>query len=372
MYALEKLIQQKKISAEEAAEGIAVDITPSAEFWIGTKPRLLYEHEYTPDLWLEPDELHDPTDEASQEEQERDYKKVLRQFPIPLPPFPKMWMEYRAPSYSEMFSRYKNIHCISHTDDLYAKAIFVSASTLSIKGEQPHNFLVSSIFKHMLSFRYENNPSEWAKRGEEEYPPARKAVGFVDDHVLAAYDNGCRPAWATVWSIGELTKAITIENHFLKEDTPWNPDFGIIFHDDAGGIIPKLTFAMNREQISIRIPSRLYPFLFATSLMHAKNVELVDLPGPPPKIAKRRKREGKPVITFKTLNIHPIRKQYPEREEKESGDKRSFHIVRGHFKDFREKGLFGSDKHKGIYWWDMHTAGDADIGIVAKDYKVKP
>ncbi len=45
------------------------------------------------------------------------------------------------------------------------------------------------------------------------------------------------------------------------------------------------------------------------------------------------------------------------------------HIVRGHFKDYRNGGgLFG--KLKGLYWWDMHVAGDISNGQIVKDYSI--
>ena len=45
------------------------------------------------------------------------------------------------------------------------------------------------------------------------------------------------------------------------------------------------------------------------------------------------------------------------------------HICRGHFKDYRESGLFG--KVKGIFWWDQYVRGDLENGAVVKDYNVK-
>jgi hypothetical protein len=47
------------------------------------------------------------------------------------------------------------------------------------------------------------------------------------------------------------------------------------------------------------------------------------------------------------------------------GEPLALHWVRGHFKDFREKGVFG--KAKGVYWWSPHLAGKADR-VVLKDY----
>ena len=114
------------------------------------------------------------------------------------------------------------------------------------------------------------------------------------------------------------------------------------------------------------------PFWFAVSLMHCKNVELVDAPPAPPKVAAKRAKKGIPEIKFKTLVIEPMRKQI-RREKAEDGEptseiQRALHICRGHFKDYRENPLFG--KYADIYWWEPHVRGSAKNGAIVKDYKV--
>jgi len=46
----------------------------------------------------------------------------------------------------------------------------------------------------------------------------------------------------------------------------------------------------------------------------------------------------------------------------------ALHWVRGHYKEYGEKGLFG--KRKGVFWWSPHLAGDKRAGIVTKDYSL--
>jgi hypothetical protein len=45
------------------------------------------------------------------------------------------------------------------------------------------------------------------------------------------------------------------------------------------------------------------------------------------------------------------------------------HFVRGHLKDYSVTGLFGW--HKGIYWWDSQVRGEARMGVVDKDYRLR-
>lgn len=108
------------------------------------------------------------------------------------------------------------------------------------------------------------------------------------------------------------------------------------------------------------------------SLMHCKNVELVErdpYAGLPKSLRKHGKR---PLVRYHTLEIEPMRKVL--RDEGGMGPngeglKQALHICRGHFKDYRQRGLFG--KLKGLYWWDQHARGDVEQGVVEKDYAVK-
>lgn len=114
--------------------------------------------------------------------------------------------------------------------------------------------------------------------------------------------------------------------------------------------------------------------LFAISLMHCKNVELID--GEASKAERRaaklfERRKGVPAAKWKVLNIEPMRRVLREEGQIEtSGLVNALHICRGHFKDYRNgKGLFG--KHKDVYWWDQQLRGDETAGLVIKDYNVR-
>jgi hypothetical protein len=114
------------------------------------------------------------------------------------------------------------------------------------------------------------------------------------------------------------------------------------------------------------------PFLFAISLLHCKNVSLELVPTSA-RIQRKRDRRYTPGIRYKRLVVEPMREAMRrERTGAEPGDtvKHALHICRGHFKDYREKGLFG--RYKGIYWWEQHVRGDAQYGEIRKDYVVKP
>ena len=96
------------------------------------------------------------------------------------------------------------------------------------------------------------------------------------------------------------------------------------------------------------------PFL-AISFCHCKNVDIVREPVPPRVKAKRERTQGWSLDAWHTLKIEPMRKQLAEAgAEGTGGLKRALHIMRGHFKDYREgRGLFG--KVHGMWWWDFRV-----------------
>lgn len=106
------------------------------------------------------------------------------------------------------------------------------------------------------------------------------------------------------------------------------------------------------------------------SLMHCKNVTMVDHT-PPAKVAAKRRKAGKPVgVTYKTLVIDGMKEVLrTEGGVEKNGLKKALHICRGHFATYTDdKPLFG--KITGTFWKPMHTRGNKTRGEVKKDYKV--
>lgn len=102
------------------------------------------------------------------------------------------------------------------------------------------------------------------------------------------------------------------------------------------------------------------------SFIHCRNTVLVDR-SPEPKLAKAAERRGRKLVTYKVLEIEPVKRILAEKGQAEkNGLKLALHICRGCFKDYRERGLFG--KVKGLFWFDMHVRGSLSEGVVVKDY----
>lgn len=111
--------------------------------------------------------------------------------------------------------------------------------------------------------------------------------------------------------------------------------------------------------------------LLAISFTHCKNVMVEDHVPSDKLIQRSLQRRGVPKVTYKTLIIQPMREVLQREGGMAHGNsaQKALHICRGHFADYRERGLFG--KHHGVYWIDMHVRGQRKDAVVLKDYAVK-
>jgi hypothetical protein len=113
----------------------------------------------------------------------------------------------------------------------------------------------------------------------------------------------------------------------------------------------------------------IHPALMALTFLNCKNVASCERDPDAGESEAHRRKHGRPLVKFKTLHIDPMTRLIREASRQPGGGGGSpLHICRGHFKDYRERGLFG--RHKGIYWWDHYVRGSIERGVVFKDYDV--
>jgi hypothetical protein len=107
--------------------------------------------------------------------------------------------------------------------------------------------------------------------------------------------------------------------------------------------------------------------IFAFALASCRNVQLVEV-HPSTRLPKAKADPARVVYRELVIRSAPGNKRSagPTRED-ERGT--ALHIVRGHFKEFSERPLFG--RIKGRWWWAPHTAGKATFGTVLKSYAVE-
>jgi hypothetical protein len=113
------------------------------------------------------------------------------------------------------------------------------------------------------------------------------------------------------------------------------------------------------------ITSTLTPGLLAISFCHCKNVTLKTEKVADKVVAKRTRQHGWSPTEIHELQIAPMQKTL--RDAAGTDLKRSLHICRGHFKDYRDgRGLFG--KFRGMFWWDFRLKDTSH----SHSYDVRP
>lgn len=149
-------------------------------------------------------------------------------------------------------------------------------------------------------------------------------------------------------------------------------------------IDPEFCKKMEKDGFSKEQTTKASEIMFGIALMpvclflnfyHCKNVKLQCISLPEKVIKKRLKNKDKKDFFQKyyTISIEPMKKVLESYGSKESGINHAFHIVPGHFKEYKKGedgtgGLFG--KHVGVWFWNNHVRGDKKIGEIHKDYDV--
>jgi hypothetical protein len=112
--------------------------------------------------------------------------------------------------------------------------------------------------------------------------------------------------------------------------------------------------------------------LLALSFLHCKNVRRVEGKITPEWSRAYKRKHGRDLVQFKTLEIEPIKQvlRNAGAESRETGLKKALHICRGHFATYTEdRPLFG--KRVGTFWIPQHIRGRSSEGVIVKDYQIK-
>lgn len=114
--------------------------------------------------------------------------------------------------------------------------------------------------------------------------------------------------------------------------------------------------------------SELLPLYLSFSWLNCATFEL-ETQGPSKQLARKRQRKGQ----FAGLDYQRIvvGKKQRKRWESQSGQSwQRFHLVRGHYADYRKNGLFGKPELRGRYWVPSHGRGDKSLGTINHEYHV--
>jgi hypothetical protein len=118
------------------------------------------------------------------------------------------------------------------------------------------------------------------------------------------------------------------------------------------------------------MPAAHWSLILAMGLMHCKNVAETEITPSEREQRAYRRRAGRPLTRYSTIDIGPIRKAVErERTTRNTTLGKAIHLCRGHFKTFRpEAPLFG--KLTGQYFWNYPVRGNPKNGQVSSEYRV--
>ncbi len=118
-----------------------------------------------------------------------------------------------------------------------------------------------------------------------------------------------------------------------------------------------------------RFRAALATSMLATTLhlLQCKNVTLAEHKNPPKKRGKARSKRQ--VESYWVLDIPGSPRYWDKSSTGHTGIHSRLHVVRGHFKTYTEEApLFG--RVTGTIWVPCHARGDAQLGLIEKDYNL--
>lgn len=255
-----------------------------------------------------------------------EFMSPWREQPIVRPPWPRMWMEVKPPRYVSMGEG---------TDPL----------------EMPDAFgwLIETVDLSYLDLLRQLDPD--ATRGWQQPQ---------DDWVVVAANFFCKKD--KTLSSGACSFFLLLDGQGSAVEP--NGDVRMLYLDAR---TPD-TFSRTTRVLVARQAATLlvYPALRMLQLLNCRNITTERQRGAN---RRRRRRPG----ARRAIRYHILKLQGRGSSSSSGGASQNLtaeHLVRGHYRDFREKGLFGNPNMRGIYWTPPHTRGSSDVGQVRKSYEV--
>lgn len=323
--------------------------------------------------------LIDNVSEFYWEDSPQEFWDLTVDFPNVAPPWPVAFYEHRQPKFMNINGTITDMSEVRRSGLRFGLLLIAHPAERAIDGSMSDQFYAAETMRAMITSSFAQSGDHAAavqvanmpaadifqavgKDVQERYlQVAKRREAYVSDHHIRWF---CE-AFTVVWTPGNAPVPL------MRYSFPVTETGGFITHDGKIAISYgpiEQSAEMLDTVMKIGYQYLHVPFL-AISLSHCRNVELTTV-DPPEKLSRKQlKRYGVPKVRYHVLEISPMRKVLrDEGQSQKHGLQKALHICRGHFKDYRERGLFG--RNKGIYWWDMHARGSAEAGAVVKDYRV--
>lgn len=267
-------------------------------------------------------------------------------FPNLAPPFPSFWVEAKVPR--EGIARYS------------PQAVGMGEWTIGSLSSYVERADAQNLAKYARA--------GWWNAGPAVLPSEARWLAF---HTLFAGSNVVAPFEMSTWSF-----AVDAAGRMVKMTSPQGSGYFLGTVSDTWERMQQAQGSSPDEQLEDLHSTRgeLAVTLLTISLLHCKNVTLRVQPGPAAKSRKKnRHRPPRAAGSYQVIDIDPMRTVLrTEGRSEQVGLGQALHICRGHFADHRERGLFGREALRGIFWVPMHVRGSLGRGGARKDYEVRP
>jgi hypothetical protein len=323
---------------------------------------------------------------------------VKRDFPCLAPPFPEFWMEFHRPSkivsnetgtQTSAGLPYRVGLWFSYTATDQGLEGLNDGRVLDAMGESNKHLkaLLGREFTQEIDREIRALIDKGAKPSsitdpywDELSPPAKRCLGALHEYARTKYfleqgDTFREKAAKQLERLGVRWAAVC---HVFAQAERHQPIVGpLVVHTLGIGLSGEVLEAEVRTNTRLSCsPERLtglttlwFSGLLAISFCHCRNVNARS-EEKPAALKKRQQERGRPSVTFKVLEIEPMKAVLNKAvSENHTGLQRALHICRGHFANYDEKGLFG--KYHGRFWMPQHLRGSIKTGVVVKDYDVK-
>lgn len=192
-----------------------------------------------------------------------------------------------------------------------------------------------------------------------------KRVGFYCRDIgnkinVVAYDSGHG-------GCGILSADVAVNADYTLTDLGGGRTglLNVTWHDDILNLMWRSGSVKGADKLKHQIAGLFLNVLYALNFLACKNVKQ-NIINQSSNRATRRQYGVAFTEKYHVLTISKISKN--SSCDVGYGLPKSLHICRGHFREYKDKPLFG--KYYGRFWVPSHTKGNPETGIITKDYKV--
>ncbi len=271
-------------------------------------------------------------------------------FPNIAPPFPDMWMEFSVPDVT--FGAGKK-----HTMGALMLAVDLNAQDLDTRKELLSGFNMSAL-EQMFAL----GEADAIAHGADPQKTNGKIRWLYRMRLYKRFPNG------EIMEMGIAFVLISDRGQVLSPTKH-------VRYDPSSKFLSILKEVAAREGHDERnltmnaMKAVCFPIWLALTFMNCKGVATERVAPVPEKLQKSRQSKGKGRLhRAHVIVIDPMRRVIKAGTGENHYSAKALHIVRGHFREYDEKPLFG--KYRGLFWVPMHTAGN--VGEVQRNpYSVK-